>query len=129
MPVSLPERWSTRAMQPALALVMPRMASWTVRWSGMHGQAVAGAHDVSDLEQQGGAEVAGGMQAGEILPGESAALEQHHGQRVAQGERGGRAGRGRQPQGAGLAGHAVKETQIGVLRELRIGVAGEGDRW
>ena len=67
------------------------------------------------------------MQPGEILPSEPAALEQHHGERIAQGERGGRAGRGRQPQGAGLAGHAVEEAQISVLRELRVGIAGEGD--
>ncbi len=85
------------------------------------------AHDVLDLEQQVAAERAAGMEGGEVLLLEAARLEQHHGQRVADGEHGGGAGGGREIERAGFARHVDVDVDFGLARERRFGIAGEGD--
>ncbi len=67
------------------------------------------------------------MGAGEVLGAEAARLEQRDGQRVAHGERRGRAGGRRETEGAGLLLHAHVDIHVGDLRHAGLLVAGQRD--
>ncbi len=67
------------------------------------------------------------MRAREILRGESTRFEQRDRERVADGERGGGAGRGREIERAGLLGHAHVEMHAGGARQVRLRIAGDRD--
>lgn len=94
---------------------------------GDDGEAFAAAHDVFHAEKEDAAEVAGGVELGEVVAGESAFIEKHHGEGVAEREGGGGAGGRGEQERAGLARHAVDELQLGVFGEIGGRVAGEGD--
>ena len=68
-----------------------------------------------------------GVRPGEVLDGEAARVEQRERERVAQRQGGGRAGRGREPQRAGLGVDRRIEMHVGGLRERRLLVAGQRD--
>src|SRR5437773_264411 len=67
------------------------------------------------------------MEEREVLGREAALLEQRDGERVAERHGRGRAGRGRETEGAGLLRHAHVEDDIRAAREGRVEVAAEGD--
>ncbi len=67
------------------------------------------------------------MEGGEILFFEAARLEQDHGERIADGERGGRAGSGREIERAGFARHLDVEMNFGFAGQGRLGIARERD--
>src|SRR5213080_2207199 len=83
-------------------------------------------HELFDA-QQAAAERAGGMEEREVLGREAALLEQRDGERVAERHGRGRAGRGRETEGAGLLRHAHVEDDVRAAREGRVEVAAEGD--
>ncbi len=90
-------------------------------------QVFAGAHHVGDVQQQFAAERAAGMRAREILRREAARFEHCHRERIAERERGGGAGRGREIERAGLFCDAHVEVDAGGARQVRIRIAGHGD--
>ena len=75
-------------------------------------QLVARVHELADLEQLA-AEVAAGMQALEVVAREALDLEQRHGEGVAQRQRRGRRGGGRQLERAGLAVDRRRQVDVG----------------
>ena len=95
---------------------------------GTCGKAIAGAHDVLDVQQKPPAERAGGMGSREILLGEAARLEQRDRQRIAHRERRRRACGGGEVQRARLGGNADVQVHRGDPRECRARIAGEGDQ-
>src|SRR6185437_6209170 len=90
------------------------------------GQGIAGMHELAD-RGEALAELAAGMQLGEIARGEAALLGDGHGERVAQGEGGGGRGGGREAERAGFGRDADIEVELGIAGEERLGHAGEGD--
>ena len=83
-------------------------------------------HEVGDA-QPAGAQLAAGVQAGEILLAESPVLEQRHRQRVAESERGGRACRRGETEGTGLPGAPGEQHDGAGLRQAGIAEAGDGN--
>ena len=74
---------------------------------------VADMHDVADLQQQVAAERAGRMRAREVLGGEAARFEQRDRERIAQHQRGRRAGGRREAERTGFGRHAGVEVHVG----------------
>ena len=72
-----------------------------------------------DLEQAA-AEAAGGVQRGEVGLAEAVALEQRDRERVAERQRGGRAGGRREAERAGFLGDARVEHDVGGARQRRL---------
>jgi hypothetical protein len=89
--------------------------------------AIAGAHDVADAEKEGAADRAGGMMFGEFFPGETAGVEERHGERVAERKHGGGAGGGGEIKGAGFLGNFDVKDEVAVAREGGFGRGGEAD--
>ena len=94
---------------------------------GGDGVAVAGAHDVADAEKERAADGTGGMMLGEFFFGETAGVEEGHGEGVAEGEHGGGAGSGREIERAGFLGNFDVEDEVAVAGEGGFGRGGETD--
>ena len=84
-----------------------------------------GDHHVVHPREQPPAERAAGMKPREVLAPESLVLEQRHGQRVAQGERGRRARGRREIVRARLLAHPRVERHVAVPAERRVRLPGD----
>ncbi len=86
-------------------------------------QRVPRVHELIDFQELL-AELAGGVELGEVLAGEPPRLDERHGEGVPHGEGGGGGGRGREPQRAGLAVDRHRQVEVGVAGERGRGVGG-----
>jgi len=87
-----------------------------------------GTHDVVDMREQLAAQRTTRVRARKVLGAETAGVEQRHRERVPQRKlRRGAGGRG-EVERAGLLRHAVRQHQIGVRRQRRLGPAGHADQ-
>ena len=98
------------------------------RIGGLHHRGfLAPPHDVADAKQEGTAEIASGMEAGEVITREAALLKQDHREGIAEGEHHGGAGGGGEIVRAGLLAHRDIEDDIARFGQGRGSVACEGD--
>jgi hypothetical protein len=66
-----------------------------------------GQHDIADSKEEPPPNASSWMEGGEVFPAEPLDLEQRHGQCIAQGERDGSAGGGREIVGTGFLDHGA----------------------
>ena len=96
---------------------------------GRHGELRGFAHDLVHAREQDAAETSAGVETREVVLLEAARLKQDHGQRVAEGEHGRRAGGRGEIERAGLLADRNIKDHIGGLAQRGIAAAGHGDQF
>lgn len=94
---------------------------------GDEGDLAAAAHDIAHPCEEGAAEGAAGVKAGEVVGPETSGLQEDHGEGVSHDEHVRGAGGGGEIQRAGFLGDGDVENDISMLSEGGTGSSGDGD--